>query len=59
MEAFQVAIKLGGKFSEIELKDNHVQLGAGNFSSKVAVNLSELGYDLSFLRTIPGTIGEQ
>jgi len=52
-----VAIKLGGKFSEIELKDNHVQLGAGNFSSKVAVNLSELGYDLSFLRTIPGTIG--
>ena len=52
-----VAIKLGGKFSEIELKDNYVKLGAGNFSSKVAVNLSELGYDLSFLRTIPGTIG--
>ena len=47
-----VAIKLGGKFSEIELKDNYVKLGAGNFSSKVAVNLSELGYDLSFLRTI-------
>jgi len=52
-----VAIKLGGNFSEIEEIDNEVKLGAGNFSSKVAVNLSERGYDLSFLRTIPGTIG--
>ena len=39
------------------MKDNQVKLGAGNFSSKVAIKLSELGYDLSFLRTIPGTIG--
>ncbi len=52
-----VAVKLGGSFSEIEIKNNEVKLGAGNFSSKVAVNLSELGYDLAFLRTIPGTIG--
>ena len=52
-----VAVKLGGSFSEIEIKNNEVKLGAGNFSAKVAVNLSELGYDLSFLRTIPGTIG--
>ena len=52
-----VAIKLGRNFSEIEEKDDEVKLGAGNFSSKVAVNLSERGYDLSFLRTIPGTIG--
>ena len=52
-----IAVKLGGNFSEIELKDNQVKLGAGNFSSKVAVHLSKLGYDLSFLRTIPGTIG--
>ena len=52
-----VAVKLGGSFSEIEIKNNEVKLGAGNLSSKVAVNLSELGYDLSFLRTIPGTIG--
>ena len=52
-----VAVKLGRNFSEIEVKDNHVKLGAGNFSSKVAISLSELGYDLSFLRTIPGTIG--
>ncbi len=52
-----VAVKLGGGFSEIEIKNNEVRLGAGNFSSKVAVNLSKLGYDLSFLRTIPGTIG--
>ena len=52
-----VAIKLGGNFSEIEEIDNEVKLGAGNFSSKVAVHLSERGYDLSFLRTIPGTIG--
>ncbi len=52
-----VAVKLGGNFAEIELKDNQVKLGAGNFSSKVAVSLSQKGYDLSFLRTIPGTIG--
>ena len=52
-----VAVKLGGSFSEIEINNNQVKLGAGNFSSKVAVYLSELGYDLSFLRTIPGTIG--
>ena len=52
-----VAVKLGGSFSEIEIKNDEVKLGAGNLSSKVAVNLSELGYDLSFLRTIPGTIG--
>ena len=52
-----VAIKLGRNFSEIEVKDNEVRLGAGNLSSKVAVSLSEKGYDLSFLRTIPGTIG--
>ena len=52
-----VAIKLGRNFSEIEEKDDEVKLGAGNLSSKVAVNLSEKGYDLSFLRTIPGTIG--
>ena len=52
-----VAVKLGASFSEIEIKNNEVKLGAGNFSAKVAINLSELGYDLSFLRTIPGTIG--
>ena len=52
-----VAVKLGRNFSEIEVKDNKVKLGAGNLSSKVAISLSELGYDLSFLRTIPGTIG--
>ena len=52
-----VAVKLGRNFSEIEVKDNQVKLGAGNLSSKVAISLSESGYDLSFLRTIPGTIG--
>ena len=52
-----VAVKLGRNFSEIEFENNQVKLGAGNLSSKVAITLSELGYDLSFLRTIPGTIG--
>ena len=52
-----VAVKLGRNFSEIEIIENNVKLGAGNFSSKVAINLSKLDYDLSFLRTIPGTIG--
>ena len=52
-----VAIKLGRNFSEIEVKNDEVKLGAGNLSSRVAINLSQKGYDLSFLRTIPGTIG--
>ena len=52
-----VAVKLGGNFSEIELMDNQVKLGAGSLSPKVAIKLSAQGYDLSFLRTIPGTIG--
>ena len=52
-----VAVKLGQNFSEIEVKNDLVKLGAGNFSARVATSLSELGYDLSFLRTIPGTIG--
>ncbi len=52
-----IAVKLGRNFSEIEPENNQIKLGAGNFSSKVAVHLSKLGYDLSFLRTIPGTIG--
>jgi UDP-N-acetylmuramate dehydrogenase len=52
-----IAVKLGRNFSEIEIKDNQIKLGAGNLSSRVAINLSEFGFDLSFLRTIPGTIG--
>ena len=40
-----VAVKLGRNFSEIEVRDNHVKLGAGNLSAKVAISLSELGYD--------------
>ena len=43
----RVAVKLGRNFSEIEVKDNQVKF-AGNLSSKVAISLSELGYDLSF-----------
>jgi len=52
-----IVIKLGRDFSEIEVKGEQVKLGAANFSPKVAESLSEQGYDLSFLRTIPGTIG--
>ena len=52
-----IVVKLGRDFTEIKVLGNKVKLGAGNLGSKVAINLSELGFDLSFLRTIPGTIG--
>lgn len=52
-----VVIKLGRNFSNIEIDDDFVVAGAGALDSRVAEKAAENGIDLSFLRTIPGTIG--
>ena len=52
-----VALKLGSGFAEIEISDDEVKVGAGNLGARVAIHLSKFGFDMSFLRTIPGTIG--
>ena len=52
-----VVIRLGQNFSNIEIADNFVIAGAGALDSRVAEKAAEGGVDLSFLRTIPGTIG--
>ena len=52
-----VALKLGSAFSEVEINDDKVKVGAGNLGARVAINLAKFGFDMSFLRTIPGTIG--
>jgi UDP-N-acetylmuramate dehydrogenase len=53
-----VVIKLGGApFNYIEKRGQFLACGAGALDSRVAIRAAELGLDLSFLRTIPGTIG--
>jgi len=53
-----VVIRLGGKsFNYIEKQKTYIRCGAGALDSHVAVKAAEWGLDLTFLRTIPGTIG--
>ena len=53
-----VVIRLGGKsFNYIEKDKSYIKCGAGALDSHVAIKAAEWGLDLTFLRTIPGTIG--
>jgi len=53
-----ICIKLGKRFREIEiLGDGLISIGAASLSSQVAIEAARFGIDLTFLRTIPGTIG--
>ena len=53
-----ICIKLGRGFKGIDvLDDGIISLGAALQSSYVAVEAARSGIDLTFLRTIPGTIG--
>ena len=53
-----VVIRLGGKsFNYIEKDKSYIRCGAGALDSHVAIKAAEWGLDLTFLRTIPGTIG--
>ncbi len=52
-----LVIRLGREFSYIRCEDNRVYAGAFTKDSQIAFTAAETGIDLTFLRTIPGTIG--
>jgi UDP-N-acetylmuramate dehydrogenase len=52
-----VVIRLGRSFNAITIEGDRVQAGAAALDAHVARKAAEAGMDLTFLRTIPGTIG--
>ncbi|MBW6506348.1 MAG: UDP-N-acetylmuramate dehydrogenase [Rhodobacteraceae bacterium] len=52
-----VVIRLGRGFNGIEIAGNRVTAGAAALDAHVARRAAEAGLDLTFLRTIPGSIG--
>lgn len=52
-----VVIRLGRGFNRIEVKGEHVIAGTAALDAHVARKAAQAGRDLTFLRTIPGTIG--
>jgi UDP-N-acetylmuramate dehydrogenase len=52
-----VVIRLGRGFNSIAVEDDRVVAGAAALDAHVARRAAEAGLDLTFLRTIPGSIG--
>lgn len=52
-----VVIRLGRGFNGIEIEGTSVRAGAAALDQHVARRAAEAGVDLTFLRTIPGSIG--
>jgi UDP-N-acetylmuramate dehydrogenase len=52
-----VVIRLGRGFNEVTVAGSRVTAGAAALDAAVARQAAEAGLDLTFLRTIPGTIG--
>ena len=52
-----VVIRLGRGFNGIEIVDGEVTAGAAALDAHVARKAADAGLDLTFLRTIPGSIG--
>ena len=52
-----VVIRLGRGFNDIAIDGDQVTAGAAALDAHVARRAAEAGLDLTFLRTIPGTIG--
>lgn len=52
-----VVIRLMRGFMEVEIDGDRVIAGAGALDAQVAKRAAEAGLDLTFLRTIPGSIG--
>ena len=52
-----VVIRLGRGFADISVEGDLVIAGAAALDSHVALRAAEAGRDLTFLRTIPGSIG--
>jgi UDP-N-acetylmuramate dehydrogenase len=52
-----VVIRLGREFNAIEIEGDSVTAGAACLDAQVARKAAEAGVDLTFLRTIPGSVG--
>ena len=52
-----VVIRLGRGFNGVSVEGDRVMAGAGALDAHVAKRAAEAGLDLTFLRTIPGSIG--
>jgi len=52
-----VVIRMGRGFNGIEIGDDEATVGAAALDAHVARKAADAGLDLTFLRTIPGTIG--
>ena len=52
-----VVIRLGRAFNAIEIDGDRVRAGAAALDAHVARKAAQAGLDLTFLRTIPGSIG--
>ena len=52
-----VVIRLGRSFADIDINGTLVSAGAAALDAQVAKRAAEAGVDLTFLRTIPGSIG--
>ena len=52
-----VVIRLGRGFNGIAIEGDRVTAGAAALDAHVARKAAEAGLDLTFLRTIPGSIG--
>ena len=52
-----VVVRLGREFAGIEIDGRSVSVGAAARVARVASESADAGIDLTFLRTIPGTVG--
>ncbi len=52
-----VVIRLGRGFNDVEISGNLITAGAAALDAQVAKRAADAGLDLTFLRTIPGSIG--
>ena len=52
-----VVVRLGSRFGRIDTDGTSLRAGAAALDSRVAIRAAESGLDLTFLRTIPGTLG--
>lgn len=52
-----VVVRLGRGFNNIDIEDGRIIAGAAALDAHVARKVAEAGRDLTFLRTIPGSIG--
>lgn len=52
-----LVVRLGRPFAKISIGNGQVRAGAAALLSRVAQLSAQSGYDLTFLRTIPGTVG--